>query len=892
MALSSKSNHYRDVAGYDFSPGRVREGFRPSGRAKGWFVKREPTEPADDWTAFCQLVDGLSSYSYPRAGPSEELRILSAQIAGATRVADERIIDLEYEAMQDLLAPYLGTVPAPVWSTNRHCLPNPRDVLDIYPTLSKTAGPGFPYLHEQSLKHVMFLQEFDFIYWLVCMRLLSLQHVDPQTMTAQERVERSFFDPCAVKIKSEIGKFEHKNARLIFAVSIVDFCIEQLLFGPVADATKREPGRYYSMVGTGFEESDAERISDLLADFGTTASTDTPKFDFTVAQGENTAGGITLIDCYDSPPKTFALMCLRHMQVWEDPAFVLSSGEVLFLYLLGITISGRFLTTILNTIYRAARAAVCQQIAQLFEKLNPSTPASSVSPSLLREACLEHKYVPGPYPKVRAGGDDCFEQFHRDLFSVYSAIGWPLRDEEVSTTTLSFFSHDWGPNRRPVSQRVVKGFANLIHGHASSDQLRGFVNEYGNHPRFNELLSLALSVRQGVNLLEENKSDQPFCADLPIHNVRAYSKTTQGSKSPHQLSGQTPDPRRSFHRPSRPWSLSSSSAKRCSGPEEEENSQSKGESEQVSSCPLPNADHPERPSRGSLRAGQPVLPRSSEREVSRPVLGELRDFPVSRSLFGSFERIRKCRRHLYARLRPPLLYRFDCYGCWNDGLLDKLGCPGWSCDLHERELVPHQQHGHQNSIAPVCGQELRHDSRQRFQRHLRSEPDLSRRISLHERLCLRRSFGSVQRDVCDFQAHQPDFDAVCFSKCDELRPLANKLGCPRLATSDHLHGLRKCVDLKLRYRVRCQLRTCFRRRIRLCPDRNPTSQGQLLAAGCRLNGVRHPWPRHHCLSTSSSSRGDGRRAGRILGSYVNPRLRSPLVPPVPNTPLCHSGMAS
>lgn len=520
-ALSQIYDPWRAMAGYDFSPGRPTTHFCRVASSNSTYTKPTPKSLPQDWPVFCELVPELKEYSFPSLTPKEQTRLLVEQFDNRHTVNDPEVEVAFAHAIDALFVPFVGTVEPPVWTRNKHCLPQPSDVLDLYASLSKTAGPGFPYHLQFTLKHTMFLEEFPFIYSAVCNRLLAYQHLDVESYSTVELVEMFVHDPVTVKIKNEMGKWGSKSPRLIYCVTIVDFLIEALLFGPAVEPVKDSVGEYHSMIGVGFTEEHATMISGILARNGTTLSTDVPKFDTSMAMYENTTARRAYITVYRNPDPRFVRTMCAQIHCAIRPMYYISNGLLLVPTDPGGQISGGFLTSMGNTPVRSARSVLAQLLAQIPDLFDLSRKKAL--------ACLVDNFMElyvkafgEGHPLTRSAGDDNFEKHHPQLILAYEIIGYKIKDAEVSEDTLSFCSHSWGPGVLPVSNRIVKGFGNLVSGAVTtSDQMFAFQTEYGNHPRYEDLLTIALCVRQRAN----SQSLDAVLPDTDVFEYRAQLKS-------------------------------------------------------------------------------------------------------------------------------------------------------------------------------------------------------------------------------------------------------------------------------------------------------------------------------------------------------------------------------
>jgi hypothetical protein len=542
-AMSKCFEMFYGPANVDWDPGPPLQHFYTTFKCAPSFVKEGPREMPDDWDIFCSMIPELSAYKFPNLGPKAQFSGLVDQFNNRHVVTGDKVDPVFDRAIDALNFPFHGTVDPPEWTTRPICLPDPLEVFSLYSELSKTAGPGFPYQQRYSLKHELFTDQFPFVYEAVCLRLLCYQYLDMSDVLHSDLVKKYYCDPCTVKVKNELGKWDTKQPRLIYCVTLVDFVIEMLLFKDAVKPVKDSVGEFHSMIGIGFTEAHAKMVQRILAQFGQSLGTDVPKFDFSVSLSENRSSRLGYLKVYKDPDPRFVRMIQNQTIVATSPTFYISSGFLLLSVVLGFVVSGTFLTSMGNTPIRSARSVLAQMLCQC-DNFPPADPWRVLNDQF---DVLYERAFPGLYPTTRSAGDDNFEKDHPNLIRAYALLGYRIKDPEICTDTLNFCSHTWGPNGLPISNRILKGFAALVCGDVTTpEQLFAFQSEYGNHPSYPELQSLALYVRQGA-IKEDLITTKDF-----IKQVKKYDATKTSTSNEDQNHGsrhqQPRTDRPQFHR--------------------------------------------------------------------------------------------------------------------------------------------------------------------------------------------------------------------------------------------------------------------------------------------------------------------------------------------------------
>lgn len=270
--------------------------------------------------------------------------------------------------------------------------------------------------------------------------------------------------PSLVILKHEVQKVE-KLQRIIESVSMTDYVVEQLVCGDLYRDVKSACLTDYSAIGISFSLSDADLLHKRFAGFETSSS-DVPKFDMTVTEEEMQNHAYYLALRHGG--SAIAHRIHSNLEYSYSRRFLLlSDGALLKQEHYGGQASGRLGTSCCNTFIRACRSQAVNIML--------GTP--------------HHPHV--------SAGDDNVETFNPLKPDIYRDLGFPLRDYEKTVGPISFCSHDWVPDQKPIAQRVFKCLAAVLWNDADglSDNFDSFVQVFYKHPQFRTCLRLLFHTR-------------------------------------------------------------------------------------------------------------------------------------------------------------------------------------------------------------------------------------------------------------------------------------------------------------------------------------------------------------------------------------------------------------
>lgn len=232
-------------------------------------------------------------------------------------------------------------------------------------SVKPNASPGFPYNKLASSNKELIEDHYDFVFGCIQERLWLLMHSDPswvRSLSSQELVELGLCDCLKTFIKNEPHlkvKVEEGRYRLIFSVSLVDQCVERILFAPQNGKEIFNWKSIPSCPGMGSTDQDNKFLIETYLDDvknGNVAETDASGWDWSVNQNDLDAdcemrlvlGNIT--DPLLKRAFRNRFLCLGFSVI------KLSSGALYAQILRGIMKSGSYLTSSSNSRIRALMA--------------------------------------------------------------------------------------------------------------------------------------------------------------------------------------------------------------------------------------------------------------------------------------------------------------------------------------------------------------------------------------------------------------------------------------------------------------------------------------------------------------------------------------------------------
>jgi hypothetical protein len=362
-----------------------------------------------------------------------------------------------------------------------HMCPSPMDLLNVISTVSPKTDPGFPYNQSFKTKEEILYEHFPLVYGLVCFRFLSWHYLSRHCVYPTDYVKCFSADPSFVKEKNEVTKLT-KDSRIYYAESVITELCHRLIFGDTTYQLKKYWGLYFSCIGIGFDEYSSNRLYSQLP--ATLLQTnDVPKFDSSVVLEElirtsallSAQMGVSLISPYHD-------LIYEQTIAGASTVYIFADGDMWAQSVPGKTRTGKFLTSIGNTIVRAARSlAVHKFTEEIRTRVGLST-----SPWFGRFA-----------------GDDALESHFETNVKYYNLMDFPLRDQEVCEhDQISFCSTFWYRNKLPVGQRIAKAAAHLLfQKDPKIDQVQAFVMNFHNHDCYEIYEKMMSEHRPGIKQL-------------------------------------------------------------------------------------------------------------------------------------------------------------------------------------------------------------------------------------------------------------------------------------------------------------------------------------------------------------------------------------------------------
>lgn len=427
--------------------------------------------PPDDWPELCTALPDIAQYVLPERSASEERRIIEALVEHQ-RASETPAASVALARANDLMASAVPKVNPPAWLAEWR-LPTPMEFYDATCRVVPDANPGFPCSLFGREKAEVVFEHFGDLYHLVCVRILAILYASDYVQDPVELVGIGAASPIKVEIKKEFIK-AGKLPRIILIVDLSNDVFEELCYGPYNFITKRRWGSNWSVIGIGFGVDDTTRFLSPLQETGL-ATSDVPKFDWTVTEEEDVLTASLVAASYELPQTHPGAKFLRRFErVCAKGVFVFSDGVVWCQVLWGGRKTGRRETSRFNTDARSRRAIAVNVSLTGIYRIDQS---------------------------IKAAGDDCTEPWEEGVEDLYEAFNFPLRDfEKTDREGLSFCSHTWSMGQRPVGQRIAKSAAKLLHakGEVLPIAYYSFVQEYSNHPEFHRYLSVILGARPRV----------------------------------------------------------------------------------------------------------------------------------------------------------------------------------------------------------------------------------------------------------------------------------------------------------------------------------------------------------------------------------------------------------
>jgi hypothetical protein len=291
------------------------------------------------------------------------------------------------------------------------------------------SSPGLPYNALATTNAEVLKRYSDFIKTMIKDRIMSYFYYDLSTMTSpyecdygytiKNAIGRLMADPVRVFVKQEPHnelKIQQQRYRLISSITIVDQCIERLLFSNQNEQEISSWKTIPSKPGIGFSEDDTLfEIAAELHSIPDACQTDVSGWDWSVQEWEmfaSTKQRIMLADCKCQNQRDI----MEHLMMVRTclnvcSIFAFSDGELVVLDYKGVQKSGSYLTSSDNS----------------------------------RDRVLAHYLIGGT--KAVAMGDDCVETYVPDAIEKYLELGHRMKDysKVQPGANIEFCSHEFPP---------------------------------------------------------------------------------------------------------------------------------------------------------------------------------------------------------------------------------------------------------------------------------------------------------------------------------------------------------------------------------------------------------------------------------------------------------------
>lgn len=469
-ALSLNPFHYAGSRKRSFDPGKRRVSHHADTAYVGRCDIPKRGKETSDKSAYdyVDVFPEFAQYKLPSRTPADERHVLDelcSNLKPRTEIAKFYLTHAD-DVLRSATSPSLQ----PAWFVEG--MPRIDDVLNAIQMENRTRHPGYPACVLGTTKGTVIDQYLPDLVEAVYVRLLALTYVAPYCRTPEDFHRTFCSDLTAFSIKSEVVKTS-KYGRGLCAVSIVTSVCEFLLYGLFDVSFKQSRYETYSAIGIGFSKLDSELLH--AASPHPHMCSDVPSFDSTVDEFENILNAkVAMASQGISSGRVFE-MAIQLERAYAQKLFILSNGWVYAQLVGGYQCTGRRETSNFNTMTRARRSMAADLVL------------------LAAGETIE--------PLTVCAGDDCNETPHHEKEFVYASLEFPLRDVEVSNL-LTFCSHDWPLDARPVGQRIHKSaFKLFLSLPLDFDRVLAFCREYSEHPNFQAYLSRISAVRPEMNTI-------------------------------------------------------------------------------------------------------------------------------------------------------------------------------------------------------------------------------------------------------------------------------------------------------------------------------------------------------------------------------------------------------
>ncbi len=414
-------------------------------------------------------IPELLEYKLPSQTPADEyfvLATLASKLREETELG-EKCLEAANDLMEGLTAPSFR----PAWFADGRVQLD--DVLQVIQNQNRAKAPGYPASLLAGTKGHVIDRHIGDLAVAIFARMVCLEILGPYCKTAMDFYECFCMDPISFSIKTEVIK-KTKSGRGLAAISIVDSCVERLLYAEFNIAFKGTCYESYSAIGIGFTKEDSDLLHAACSP-RPGFSSDAPTFDWSVTYKENELNVQLTMKCQGCPVDSRAYrIAIQHERTLSLATFIIGNGWMYAQVIPGATKTGRDQTSVFNTMVRARRSYAVDILLNAVDKDMPPS----------RPTCA---------------GDDCDETPHAAKEDAYNLLGFPLRDS-CESEDLKFCSHSWPKGKRPIGERIHKCAFKLLMGPSTDERVLAFVQEFCGHKEFARVFRAILAHRPEMKL--------------------------------------------------------------------------------------------------------------------------------------------------------------------------------------------------------------------------------------------------------------------------------------------------------------------------------------------------------------------------------------------------------
>lgn len=403
--------------------------------------------------ALAHYLPTALQYDLPRRDADTERKSLLQNAKRFRPVAAPHDIE---EAIEYLVA------KSPRYTRPEYILPGPvvapQLVAIIISFLNPDANAGYPYCTEGLMKQDYAIQNFAFVYALVCSRLFKLGNLTLEqikTLEPMEAIELGLCDPWRVIVKNEphtLEKLEQHRERLICCASVVDEIIDRIISTRPNKALIAQFAKTFSALGIGFDDAKVAMVTKaVMSHPGRKVDSDMSSWEWTVQGWDYDIDAQVELRTCDGIDDVFRRLILNRNELCKRGIYVLSDGSMYEQLHAGVNKSGSYKTATRNTRVRAANSFLIGSMWQL------------------------------------CAGDDCVEEEVPDMVARYEELGKVLKDCTPVNDGFNFCSHSFCEGKA-IPQRLAKAAFKYITSDPSFDKAVQFAYVYQRCPKFEDAL--------------------------------------------------------------------------------------------------------------------------------------------------------------------------------------------------------------------------------------------------------------------------------------------------------------------------------------------------------------------------------------------------------------------